>query len=564
MADDDSQREDFERWFEGTWDELVGAAYLSVANLDEARDLAQETFARAWQHWAKVSRHANRDAWARQVVHNLAVSRWRRLRVERTHMERPRAHFGPPDADHVDLARLVARLPQDQRRAMNLDEHGIEHRLQEAAHAAAMAAPRPAPGDAMQRGARRRKRAQRARWASSGIVALLVVAVFLVPLPHFSIFSTRPASPPASTVTPVPSHHHHVTSPTRAWGDAVSAVHFLTTSTGWVVTQSPNRLLFTTNAGRTWRDVTPPAARLANAGLLGDGGAIAGAFLSPSRWFVAASGEKSGRQVSSVYETSDAGRTWRLAGAGLPGAANSLYFLDGADGWLESDILVAMGQNPVTIYGTRNGGATWTRLSASAFLNSPGTPGALTSSCIKQSLTFSTVSIGWVALVCNGARTPMIARTGDGGRTWTLESLPAAGSTAGGIYGFPPVFSSASTGAAGLDTSVAVVYSTSDGGTKWTAHVVPGTLTVRQSIIDVISPEEWLVGTGASIHVTTDAGRSWSAVPSGTQFTSVVGSVDFVDTTNGWATSIVTEGLLHTTDGGRTGSAVRLAAGGVG
>jgi photosystem II stability/assembly factor-like uncharacterized protein len=37
-------------------------------------------------------------------------------------------------------------------------------------------------------------------------------------------------------------------------------VHFLDPSTGWVVTDSPNRLLFTTDTGKSWNEATPPSA----------------------------------------------------------------------------------------------------------------------------------------------------------------------------------------------------------------------------------------------------------------------------------------------------------------
>jgi RNA polymerase sigma-70 factor (ECF subfamily) len=98
----------------------VASADTDQQQFEEALDLAQETYARAWQHWDVVSTHANRDAWNRLVLHNLAVSRWRRLGLEHSRARSRTEAYEPPDADHLDLARLVARLPANQRRAFVL------------------------------------------------------------------------------------------------------------------------------------------------------------------------------------------------------------------------------------------------------------------------------------------------------------------------------------------------------------------------------------------------------------------------------------------------------------
>ena len=83
MAVGGTDQWEFEQWYGTSRKALTGAAFLYVGNMDEALDLVQETYARAWQHWDVVSLHANRDAWSRLVLHNLAVSRWRRLARER-------------------------------------------------------------------------------------------------------------------------------------------------------------------------------------------------------------------------------------------------------------------------------------------------------------------------------------------------------------------------------------------------------------------------------------------------------------------------------------------------
>ena len=66
-----------------------------------------------------MSRHANRDAWTRHVLHNLVVSRWRHL-ASRPPAPQITEAYEPVDAHDLDLARLVARLPANQRRAFVL------------------------------------------------------------------------------------------------------------------------------------------------------------------------------------------------------------------------------------------------------------------------------------------------------------------------------------------------------------------------------------------------------------------------------------------------------------
>jgi RNA polymerase sigma-70 factor (ECF subfamily) len=120
MAGDDTHQAEFERWYLASRNALIGAAFLYVGNMDVALDLTQETYARAWQHWDVVSRHANRDAWNRRVLHNLAVSRWRRLALDNALAPSRTEAYEAPDAHDLDLARLVARLPAKQRRAFVL------------------------------------------------------------------------------------------------------------------------------------------------------------------------------------------------------------------------------------------------------------------------------------------------------------------------------------------------------------------------------------------------------------------------------------------------------------
>ena len=64
---------------------FLGQAYLLSGNSQEAQDLVQEALLRAWQNWGRVRHLDDPQAWARHVLHNLAVSQWRRRRLQLLH-----------------------------------------------------------------------------------------------------------------------------------------------------------------------------------------------------------------------------------------------------------------------------------------------------------------------------------------------------------------------------------------------------------------------------------------------------------------------------------------------
>lgn len=73
--------EDFEAWVQARAGALARSAYLLTGDAHLAEDLVQDTLARVAEHWRRVSRSGSPDAYARQVMHHLAVDRWRRRKV---------------------------------------------------------------------------------------------------------------------------------------------------------------------------------------------------------------------------------------------------------------------------------------------------------------------------------------------------------------------------------------------------------------------------------------------------------------------------------------------------
>jgi RNA polymerase sigma-70 factor, ECF subfamily len=73
---------EFDQFYQAHRAEVFSTAYLITADREEARDLTQETFVRAFQHWRELSGHERPGAWLQTVVARLAIS-WRRRQALR-------------------------------------------------------------------------------------------------------------------------------------------------------------------------------------------------------------------------------------------------------------------------------------------------------------------------------------------------------------------------------------------------------------------------------------------------------------------------------------------------
>ena len=116
--------EDFEQWAHARSAALARSAYLLTGDVHLAEDLLQETLTRVAQHWRRVRRQGAPDAYARRVMHHLAIDSWRRRR------SRPAEVLGAdtPEVSHVDadadrrvvLRDALARLTPRQRAVLSL------------------------------------------------------------------------------------------------------------------------------------------------------------------------------------------------------------------------------------------------------------------------------------------------------------------------------------------------------------------------------------------------------------------------------------------------------------
>ncbi|GID90666.1 SigE family RNA polymerase sigma factor [Amorphoplanes digitatis] len=113
---------DFDAFYRDTSRRLLRYAYGLTGDPAEAQDLVQETYARAWQRWRRLSGYQDPEAWLRLVVNRLCSDRWRRLLVHRARSaaERPPAPMPPPSENTVLLVEAMRTLPATHRRALAL------------------------------------------------------------------------------------------------------------------------------------------------------------------------------------------------------------------------------------------------------------------------------------------------------------------------------------------------------------------------------------------------------------------------------------------------------------
>lgn len=132
MADTRDVREAFEAFFRAHEHAVFG--YLRRVTGDEhaAYDLSQETFLRAWRHFARIADYDRPDAWLLRVATNLAFDHRRRRATRGTVALGDDERFArsDPELGRVGEADAVAAtllaLPERQRAALVLREvHGL-------------------------------------------------------------------------------------------------------------------------------------------------------------------------------------------------------------------------------------------------------------------------------------------------------------------------------------------------------------------------------------------------------------------------------------------------------
>ena len=73
-----SREQEFGEFASSRASPLHRSAYLLCGDWHLAEDLVQDTLVKAYQHWSRVSRADNPDAYVRRILLNEARQRWRR------------------------------------------------------------------------------------------------------------------------------------------------------------------------------------------------------------------------------------------------------------------------------------------------------------------------------------------------------------------------------------------------------------------------------------------------------------------------------------------------------
>ncbi len=113
---------DFDDFYAATSPVVIRQVYALTGDLEEARDIMQEAYARAWNRWASLQTYESPAGWVRTVAHRLAISHWRRgVARAAAYRRHGTPHDAPsPSSDVVLLVEALRTLPVKQRHAVVL------------------------------------------------------------------------------------------------------------------------------------------------------------------------------------------------------------------------------------------------------------------------------------------------------------------------------------------------------------------------------------------------------------------------------------------------------------
>jgi photosystem II stability/assembly factor-like uncharacterized protein len=314
--------------------------------------------------------------------------------------------------------------------------------------------------------------------------ALGVAAVWLVLVVAVAAAQRQPAARPA---------WKGIWEPVSYSEDAyLNDVFFVNPDVGWVTSGNSHEggmLLQTRDAGATWTVV------------LGDRESKEPPFHSPYflderlGWVLQSAGIGKNKLLRS-----DDGDTWQQVGA----INHSWGLLDYAFLSKTLGLYLDANDNVARIMRTTDGGRTWTEVfRCRAKLLIDGLSRDV--ECNLKAMHFPTASVGYAIGGAHGAkRTLFVAKTDDGGATWTLNVVTDIGGDLEVYHDHELFFTDEHTGFAHLSENR--LYSTRDGGRTWVGLVgTPG------KEIRFADPEVGWSFAGARLSYTTDGGKRWSS-----------------------------------------------------
>jgi photosystem II stability/assembly factor-like uncharacterized protein len=439
--------------------------------------------------------------------------------------------------------------------------------------------------DALFREAKRRRRRRQAKTAAGLALVLLAATI--------GIMAGRGGthrSPPAAVRSG--RHPGAASSGTRARGTGanVPAVRYTPMEIGqadrgvvWGV--NGGGVFLTTNAGRTWRTITPPPVKLGDPvedvpSVVGVGAQDLWIPVNDVFGIVPPADAVGGfDRAQGIERSTNGGRTWTFdslePGCFVSCGPDSLSFVDPSHGFATNSSLNGGSNNDgsTTLFSTNDGGVTWRPVGP--------VPGGG-----AHDISFTSTEVGWTVtgvtygtVAQNEGRMTdaggTLYRTTDGGATWS----PPAGLPVTSRYELPTFFNRLQglVLGEGPRARLPVVYVTDDGGATWTAHRLPRAKAVATYAaanrlpgtrfpLGAVSPWAWKLYIGPTLYTTSDAGRHWtSSVPRPRLAAGTVFNMVFSSAQDGLATALAPgclttgaaqglecyESLFGTTDGGQ-------------
>ncbi len=322
---------------------------------------------------------------------------------------------------------------------------------------------------------------------------------------------------------------------------------------GWGLTD--RYILRTADGGISWVNTTPgdvfPAGDVFSAESL-----LYGFFLDANRGWVVLPSED--QATGTLYHTKDGGNTWKIEP--VPFAAAKLFFIDGQTGWALADRGSFSGSQEVDIFRTTDSGKRWVTVTQVTSeqpenTNPEGVPGPLPYAGIKNTISFRSSTIGWVAGSVSAQNNSWLFNSRDGGSTWIKQSLGLPAGAQGSLLSIDaPMFFSSLEGLLPVFLynvgELFALYTTRDGGTTWTVTTpVP-----VSGDLDCVSFTSCRIWNGTTIAITEDGGQSWQQVKTNVNLQQSLVQIDFTSPQVGFALSITSDGqstLYWTSDGGR-------------
>lgn len=338
----------------------------------------------------------------------------------------------------------------------------------------------------------------------------------------------------------------------------ITSIHMIDATRGWGIgglAGVGDHVLYTTDGGSTWKDVTPPEEEAVS----GERKIAIGYFQDANTSWVTYA-INTGNPVPTqavVWRTSDGGASWQtsqpldLSGLSEIYYPSDLQIISGQSGWLLVHVGVGMNHDYVVLYRTSDGGVSWSRIL------DPYNDGGI-QSCTKTAMLFTDATHGWLTGDCNGVKAGVeLFNTTDAGSTWQEVTLPAPSSA-------PTLFSDMNVACGSYDpfffgndlghlsvrcsnfsstqiTYSYYIYTTQNGGGTWTAASYPG-----NALYFFSADTGWALAN--KIQLTSDGGKTWTPISDVTW----TPQMNFISEEIGWAVATVGQevALVKTDNGG--------------